>query len=77
MGVRRLQELSHSTPVISGPRVTESLARRSIVMGLFQRLHRITIGRIEAFLDRVEDPELVLPGSRQRDGRAIARRRAS
>ncbi|MHC4645902.1 MAG: PspA/IM30 family protein [Planctomycetota bacterium] len=30
-------------------------------MGLFQRLHRITIGRIEAFLSRVEDPELVFP----------------
>ena len=30
-------------------------------MGLFRRLHRITIGRIEAFLSRVEDPELVFP----------------
>ena len=30
-------------------------------MGLFKRLHRITIGRIEAFLDRAEDPELVFP----------------
>jgi phage shock protein A len=30
-------------------------------MGLFKRLHRITIGRIEAFLSRVEDPELVFP----------------
>ena len=30
-------------------------------MGVFKRLHRITIGRIEAFLSRVEDPELVFP----------------
>jgi phage shock protein A len=30
-------------------------------MGLFKRLHRITIGRIEAFLSSVEDPELVFP----------------
>ena len=30
-------------------------------MGLFKRLHRITIGRIEAFLNRVEDPEIVFP----------------
>ena len=30
-------------------------------MGLFKRLHRITFGRIEAFLDRVEDPEQVFP----------------
>ena len=30
-------------------------------MGLFKRLHRITVGRIEAFLDRVEDPEVVFP----------------
>lgn len=30
-------------------------------MGLFKRLHRITIGRIEAFLDRAEDPEIMLP----------------
>ncbi|MBI9017493.1 MAG: PspA/IM30 family protein [Phycisphaerae bacterium] len=30
-------------------------------MGLFRRLHRITFGRIEAFLDRVEDPEQVFP----------------
>ncbi len=30
-------------------------------MGLFKRLHRVTIGRIEAFLSRVEDPELVFP----------------
>lgn len=30
-------------------------------MGLFKRLHRITVGRIEAFLSRVEDPELVFP----------------
>ena len=30
-------------------------------MGLFKRLHRITVGRIEAFLGRVEDPELIFP----------------
>ena len=30
-------------------------------MGVFKRLHRVTIGRIEAFLTRVEDPELVFP----------------
>ncbi len=30
-------------------------------MGLFKRLHRITMGRIEAFLDQVEDPERVFP----------------
>lgn len=30
-------------------------------MGLFKRLHRITVARIEAFLDRVEDPEVVFP----------------
>ncbi len=30
-------------------------------MGLCKRLHRITVGRIEAFLSRVEDPELVFP----------------
>jgi len=30
-------------------------------MGLFKRLHRVTIGRVEAFLSRVEDPELVFP----------------
>ncbi|MBN1362776.1 MAG: PspA/IM30 family protein [Sedimentisphaerales bacterium] len=30
-------------------------------MGLFKRLHRITVGRIEAFLSRVEDPEMVFP----------------
>jgi len=30
-------------------------------MGLIKRLHRITIGRVEAFLSRVEDPELVFP----------------
>ena len=30
-------------------------------MGIFKRLHRITLGRIEAFLDRVEDPEMVFP----------------
>lgn len=30
-------------------------------MGLISRLKRITRGRIEAFLDSVEDPELVLP----------------
>jgi len=30
-------------------------------MGLIKRLHRITIGRIEAFLDRVEDPQVLFP----------------
>ena len=30
-------------------------------MGLFKRLHRITIGRIESFLDKVEDPEILFP----------------
>ena len=30
-------------------------------MGLFKRLHRITIGRIETFLSRVEDPETLFP----------------
>ncbi len=30
-------------------------------MGLFKRLHRITVGRIETFLSRIEDPELVFP----------------
>lgn len=30
-------------------------------MGLFTRLHRVTVGRIEAFLSRFEDPELVFP----------------
>ncbi len=30
-------------------------------MGLIKRLHRITIGRIEAFLDKVEDPEVLFP----------------
>ena len=30
-------------------------------MGLFKRLHRITVGRIETFLDRVEDPEIMFP----------------
>ncbi len=30
-------------------------------MGVFKRLHRVTIGRIESFLSRVEDPELVFP----------------
>jgi len=30
-------------------------------MGLFKRLHRITIGRIESFLSRVEDPETLFP----------------
>lgn len=30
-------------------------------MGIFKRLHRITLGRIEAFLDRAEDPESVFP----------------
>lgn len=30
-------------------------------MGVFTRLHRITIGTIEAFLSRFEDPEIVFP----------------
>lgn len=30
-------------------------------MGLFTRLHRVTLGRIEVFLSRFEDPELVFP----------------
>lgn len=30
-------------------------------MGLFKRLHRITVGRIEAFLRSVEDPEVLFP----------------
>ena len=30
-------------------------------MGLFKRLHRITIGRIESFLSKVEDPETLFP----------------
>lgn len=30
-------------------------------MGLLKRLHRITIGRIEALLDRAEDPEVMFP----------------
>ncbi|NLF30315.1 MAG: PspA/IM30 family protein [Planctomycetes bacterium] len=30
-------------------------------MGLFRRIHRITVGRVSAFLDRVEDPEIVFP----------------
>ena len=30
-------------------------------MGIFKRLHRITLGRIEAFLDGAEDPEKVFP----------------
>lgn len=30
-------------------------------MGLFKRLHRVTIGRIQAFLASVEDPEIVFP----------------
>lgn len=30
-------------------------------MGLFKRLHRITVGRVEAFLTSVEDPEVVFP----------------
>lgn len=30
-------------------------------MGIFRRLHRITLGRIETFLDRAEDPEMVFP----------------
>jgi len=38
-----------------------SLKKGDSTMGLFKRFHRITIGRIEAFLSRVEDPELVFP----------------
>jgi len=30
-------------------------------MGLFKRLHRVTIGRIETFLSKVEDPETLFP----------------
>lgn len=30
-------------------------------MGIFRRLHRITIGRIEAFLDKAENPETLFP----------------
>jgi phage shock protein A len=30
-------------------------------MGLYKRIHRVTIGRISALLERVEDPEIVLP----------------
>jgi len=30
-------------------------------MSIFKRLHRITLGRIEAFLDAAEDPEKVFP----------------
>ncbi len=30
-------------------------------MGLFTRLHRVTIARIESFFDRVEDPEVMFP----------------
>ena len=30
-------------------------------MGLFTRLHRVTVGKIEVFLSRFEDPELVFP----------------
>ncbi len=30
-------------------------------MGLFARLHRITVGRVEAFLARAEDPEIIFP----------------
>jgi phage shock protein A len=30
-------------------------------MGIFRRLHRITLGRIETFLNRAEDPETVFP----------------
>lgn len=30
-------------------------------MSIFKRLHRITLGRIEAFLDRAEDPEKMFP----------------
>lgn len=30
-------------------------------MGIFKRLHRITLGRIETFLNRAEDPETVFP----------------
>jgi phage shock protein A len=30
-------------------------------MGIFQRLKRVTVGRVEAFLSRVEDPEVIFP----------------
>ena len=30
-------------------------------MGIFKRLHRITIGRIEAYLDKAENPETLFP----------------
>ena len=30
-------------------------------MGIFKRLHRITIGRIETFLDKAENPEHLFP----------------
>jgi len=30
-------------------------------MGIFKRLHRITLGRIEAYLDKAEDPETLFP----------------
>ncbi len=30
-------------------------------MGIFKRLHRITLGRIETFLDRAENPETIFP----------------
>ena len=30
-------------------------------MGVFTRLHRVTVGKIEVFLSRFEDPELVFP----------------
>ena len=30
-------------------------------MRIFKRLHRITLGRIETFLNRAEDPETVFP----------------
>lgn len=30
-------------------------------MGIFKRLHRITLGRIEAYLDKAENPETLFP----------------
>jgi phage shock protein A len=30
-------------------------------MGLFKRLHRITVGRVVHFLERLEDPEIIFP----------------
>jgi len=30
-------------------------------MGVFTRLHRVTVGKIESFLSRIEDPEVVFP----------------